>query len=59
VGTITSGGFGPSIDGPVAMGYVAASCAAAGTEVSLVVRGTPRPARIVTLPFVAPNYHRG
>jgi aminomethyltransferase len=59
VGTITSGGFGPSIDGPVAMGYVAASCAAPGTEVSLIVRGTPRPARIVTLPFIAPNYHRG
>jgi aminomethyltransferase len=59
LGEITSGGFGPTVGGPIAMGYVAASHAAPETAVSLVVRGTPRPARIVKLPFVTPRYHRG
>ncbi len=59
VGKITSGGFGPSIDGPIAMGYVASADAALGTAVSLMVRGTLRPARIVPLPFVPHRYHRG
>ena len=59
IGKITSGGFGPSIDGPIAMGYVASAHAAIGTTVSLMVRGTPRPARIVPLPFVPHRYHRG
>ena len=53
IGEITSGGFGPTVGGPIAMGYVAAADAAPGTALSLVVRGTPRPARIVKLPFVA------
>ncbi len=59
IGRITSGGFGPSVDGPIAMGYVASSAAALGTTVSLMIRGTPRPARIVPLPFVPHRYHRG
>jgi aminomethyltransferase len=59
IGRITSGGFGPSVDGPVAMGYVAAEQAALGTSLKLMVRGTPRPARIVPLPFVPHRYHRG
>ena len=59
IGRITSGGFGPSVDGPIAMGYVAASHASLGNTVRLVVRGTPRPARIVPLPFVPHRYHRG
>ena len=59
IGRITSGGFGPSIDGPIAMGYVASAHAAIGTSVSLMVRGTPRPARVAPLPFVAHRYHRG
>ena len=59
IGEITSGGFGPSVDGPVAMGYVSAANAAAGTAVSLLVRGTPRPARVVPLPFVPQRYYRG
>ena len=59
LGRITSGGFGPSADGPIAMGYVAASHAALGTPLKLVVRGTPRPARIEPLPFVPHRYHRG
>jgi aminomethyltransferase len=59
LGEITSGGFGPTIGGPIAMGYVAVSHAAPDTAVSLVVRGTPRPARIVKMPFVTPRYYRG
>jgi aminomethyltransferase len=59
VGTVTSGGFGPSVGGPVAMGYVAAEHAAVGTGLNLVVRDVPRPARIVALPFVATRYYRG
>lgn len=59
IGRITSGGFGPSVDRPIAMGYVAAPQAMLGAALSLMVRGTPRPARIVPLPFVPHRYHRG
>jgi aminomethyltransferase len=59
IGRVTSGGFGPSVDGPVAMGYVAAAAAALGTALTLLVRGTPRPARVVPMPFVPHRYHRG
>jgi len=59
IGEITSGGFGPTVGGPIAMGYVTTAHAASGTALSLVVRGTPRPARIVKLPFFAPRYYRG
>lgn len=58
VGIVTSGGFGPSIDHPVAMGYVRADLARPGTAVELVVRGKPRPAEIAALPFVPHNYKR-
>ncbi len=58
IGTITSGGFGPTVNGPVAMGYVTASHAAPGTKVQLVVRGKPLPAEIVTLPFAPHRYVR-
>lgn len=59
VGQITSGGFGPSVEHPVAMGYVAAAHAAVGTKIDLLVRGQPRPAEIVKLPFHPHRYHRG
>ena len=59
IGRVTSGGFGPSLGAPVAMGYVDAAHAAAGTALSLTVRGTARPAQIVRLPFVPHRYHRG
>lgn len=59
IGEITSGGFGPSYDGPVAMGYVEAAFAAPGTRVSLLVRGKTRPAEIIALPFVPHTYHKG
>jgi aminomethyltransferase len=56
IGEITSGGFGPSIGGPVAMGYIEAEYSAVDTPVQLIVRDTPRPARVCKLPFVAHNY---
>lgn len=58
IGRVTSGGFGPSVGGPVAMGYVEAASAEPGTEVGLVVRGQTLPARVVALPFVPHRYHR-
>ncbi|MFQ5784048.1 MAG: glycine cleavage system aminomethyltransferase GcvT [Alphaproteobacteria bacterium] len=58
IGEITSGGFGPTVGGPVAMGYVDADHAEPGSEVALVVRDRPRPARIAALPFVATRYHK-
>jgi aminomethyltransferase len=56
IGAVTSGGFGPSIGGPVAMGYVAAAYAEAGTPVNLMVRGKALGAGIVPLPFVPHRY---
>jgi aminomethyltransferase len=58
VGTVTSGGFGPSVNGPVAMGYVMADYAEAGTPVNLMVRGKALSAEIVPLPFVPHRYVR-
>ena len=59
LGHVTSGGFGPSVGGPVAMGYVDSDHAAEGAALQLLVRGAPRPARIVRLPFVPTRYYRG
>lgn len=58
LGTVTSGLFGPTVGGPIAMGYVTAAAAREGAAVQLVIRGQPRPARIVALPFVPHRYHR-
>lgn len=58
VGTVTSGGFGPTFGGPVAMGYVNVDHAKAGTKLNAMVRGTPRPCEVVTLPFVPHNYKK-
>ncbi|MCZ6863658.1 MAG: glycine cleavage system aminomethyltransferase GcvT [Alphaproteobacteria bacterium] len=59
IGVVTSGGFGPSLGGPVAMGYIERAAAEIGNEVALNVRGTARPAKIAKMPFVPPNYKRG
>jgi aminomethyltransferase len=56
IGRVTSGGFGPSADRPVAMGYVDAAAAITGAPVQLIVRGKPLPARIVPMPFVPHRY---
>ena len=58
VGTVTSGGFGPTYDGPIAMGYVRADLAVPGTKIDLMVRGKARPAEVCALPFVKQNYKR-
>ena len=57
-GTVTSGGFSPTLNAPVAMGYVRKDLAADGVKLHLVVRGTNRPARVVPLPFVPHRYAR-
>jgi aminomethyltransferase len=58
LGVVTSGGFGPSVSAPIAMGYVARAHAEVGTPVSLMVRGKPLSARVVTLPFHPHGYYR-
>lgn len=58
IGIITSGGFGPSVGGPVAMGYVTMEHAKAGTALELEVRGKRLPAKIQPLPFVRHNFYR-
>jgi aminomethyltransferase len=59
IGRVTSGGFGPTVEGPIAMGYVEARFAEPGTKVALVVRGKELPASVVPLPFVPHRYRRG
>ena len=58
VGRITSGGFGPTVGGPVAMGYVRSDLAAPGTGLWGEVRGKRLPVQTVDLPFVAANFKR-
>jgi aminomethyltransferase len=58
IGRVTSGGFGPSLNAPVAMGYVDIAYAANGTALGLVVRGNVLPAAVVPMPFVPNNYRR-
>lgn len=58
IGSVTSGGFGPTFDGPIAMGYVRTDHAGEGTPVDLMVRGTPRPAKVAAMPFVPQRYYR-
>lgn len=56
IGTITSGGFGPSVDGPIAMGYVKTDFAKPGTPVNLIVRGKALAAKVVKMPFTDKSY---
>jgi aminomethyltransferase len=58
IGSITSGGFGPSVNGPVAMGYLPTSCATAGELVFAEVRGQRLPLRVAAMPFVPNTYKR-
>lgn len=57
-GVITSGGFGPSVDRPVAMGYVPVSVAAPGTVVFAEVRGKRLAMTVTTLPFIGLKFKR-
>ncbi|MBM6592657.1 glycine cleavage system aminomethyltransferase GcvT [Microvirga pudoricolor] len=58
VGIVTSGGFGPTVNGPVAMGYVTKDAAAVGTDLHLVVRGKPLAAKVAAMPFAPHRYKR-
>lgn len=59
LGDVTSGGFGPTIGGPVAMGYVTRESAVADTPVQVMVRGKALPAKVAKLPFTPQRYYRG
>jgi len=58
VGIITSGGFGPSLNAPVAMGYLPTELAAIGTQIFAEVRGQRLPCRVAATPFVPNTYKR-
>ena len=59
IGRVTSGGFGPTVGAPIAMGYVDPAHAAEGAALNLVVRDVPRPAHVAPMPFVPTRYYRG
>jgi len=59
IGHVTSGGFGPSVGAPVAMGYVETAFAAPDTEIQALVRGKSIPLKVAKLPFVQQRYYRG
>ena len=59
VGKITSGGFGPTVGWPVAMGYVEPFYSPLETELHALVRGKALPVRVVKLPFAPHRYYRG
>ena len=58
LGTITSGGFGPTVGKPVAMGYVSTEAAKADTDVMVNIRGKMQPAKVTAMPFCQTNYFR-
>jgi aminomethyltransferase len=58
IGTVTSGGFSPTLSVPIAMGYVEPSYAEPGTNISVIVRGRAQPAEVTALPFVPHRYVR-
>jgi aminomethyltransferase len=57
-GVVTSGGFGPSLNAPLAMGYVRRDVAADGTKLFLIVRGKPLAAAVAPMPFIPHRYIR-
>ncbi|HQC86633.1 MAG TPA: glycine cleavage system aminomethyltransferase GcvT [Rhodoferax sp.] len=59
IGEVTSGLLGPTIDKPVAMGYVDTAFSTLGTQVVAIVRGKPVPMEVSAMPFVPTRYYRG
>ena len=59
VGVVTSGGFAPSLQIPIAMGYVNTEFCAVGTTLDALVRGKNRPMTVVKMPMVPQRYFRG
>lgn len=58
IGTVTSGGFGPTVSAPVAMGYVTTSLSVVGSRVFADLRGRRVPMQVTPMPFVAHRYKR-
>jgi len=58
IGTVTSGGFAPSVGAPIAMGYVATAQAAPGTALEAEVRGKRVPVTVTKMPFIPHRYVR-
>jgi aminomethyltransferase len=58
VGVVTSGGFGPSVGGAIAIGFVPPALAMVGSKLKVIVRGKPQAAEVVTSPFVPTRYVR-
>ena len=58
IGKVTSGGFGPSLNAPVAMGYLPTALSANGTPVFAEVRGQRLPLQVAAMPFVPNTYKR-
>lgn len=58
IGEVTSGGFGPSVEGPIAMGYVPTAYQQAGTQIFAEVRGKYLPVTVSAMPFIKPTYKR-
>jgi aminomethyltransferase len=59
IGEVTSGLLAPTLDKPIAMGYVDASCASLGTRVKAIVRGKAVAMEVAPMPFVPNRYYRG
>ncbi|MEO0673789.1 MAG: glycine cleavage system aminomethyltransferase GcvT [Pseudomonadota bacterium] len=59
IGKVTSGTFGPTAGGPVAMAYIDHAHSADGTALTAIVRGKPVPVTVAAMPFVPQNYYRG
>jgi aminomethyltransferase len=59
LGSVTSGGFGPSLNAPIAMGYLPVAFEVPGTTVFAEVRGKRLPVSVTRLPFIEPKYKRG
>jgi aminomethyltransferase len=58
IGVVTSGAFGPTIEGPMSMGYVPSDLATPGTPIYGEVRGKRQPAQVAALPFTKANFKR-
>ena len=59
IGMITSGGFGPTLQAPLAMGYVPIEYSKEGTALTALVRNKPRSIIVAKMPLVPQRYHRG
>jgi aminomethyltransferase len=58
IGIVTSGGFGPTVGGPVAIGYVPPALSAPGTGLLVELRGKDVPIKVATMPFTPHRFHR-